>query len=557
MYRLYVGNLDARIDVDTIYYAFDQEGLPPSNISLKRGYALVDFSEQALVARAIHVFDGYNLMGSMLQVEPINAPEQGAAEQPNNHDNLPPISRSMANLNTPDESEHEADSEEDSLPDLEPVDYNNTTITQPQYIRSRTWFMDRSDITQTFVRDSHFTYSAFGLESPVVSQIHYCTRNDDKDCEMKTKLCKYNPKYQEWCFSCRIKTDTTRCKINNLDIAPHIPSQVLLAGDQFCRGNIMSIELSLVEVCREPGAEDKNNHTSNLPPYDMVKLGRGTYPGYQVCPMDHEDWSTNRDRHNMFGSITQYEHDLSFENPFWSKISWLFGVQMVHIGGDQCNFYKRVFFPALEIFFADIQLLINEGVAVQLYKDIIPPTHPITLMATPQGQKDSYFPKDLPALLHIRNTLESISKQDFVSLNTTKSLEIICIDTIIRLNPYRDHLHSIMTNSTDKDQNLKNALKKLFIRQYKHKDVIFCLKQKRSLENQDHRSLRLFHPYGSSDVFPNPNLQNTTHTNRYPLKDFGHTSDTDSSSESYPIDNCLCGQRYDEPCCCCCTSDSD
>lgn len=70
MYRAYVGNLDSRVTEETLHSLFEEHDLGPSNVVLKRGYAFVDCPDQILLDKAIDELNGFNLMGSVMQVEP-------------------------------------------------------------------------------------------------------------------------------------------------------------------------------------------------------------------------------------------------------------------------------------------------------------------------------------------------------------------------------------------------------------------------------------------------------------------------------------------------------
>ncbi|KAK2158971.1 hypothetical protein LSH36_161g14031 [Paralvinella palmiformis] len=70
MFRLYCGNLDSRVTEETLQDLFEENSLSVTNIVVKRGYAFVDCPDQTILDKSIDKLNGYNLMGSVMQVEP-------------------------------------------------------------------------------------------------------------------------------------------------------------------------------------------------------------------------------------------------------------------------------------------------------------------------------------------------------------------------------------------------------------------------------------------------------------------------------------------------------
>ncbi len=58
MYRAYIGNLDPRVTEETLESVFEEHGLVPSNIVVKRGYAFVDCPDQSALDKAIENLNG-------------------------------------------------------------------------------------------------------------------------------------------------------------------------------------------------------------------------------------------------------------------------------------------------------------------------------------------------------------------------------------------------------------------------------------------------------------------------------------------------------------------
>lgn len=58
MYKAYVGNLDSRVTEETLHSLFEEQGLSPTNILVRRGYAFVDFPDQTALDKAIDQFNG-------------------------------------------------------------------------------------------------------------------------------------------------------------------------------------------------------------------------------------------------------------------------------------------------------------------------------------------------------------------------------------------------------------------------------------------------------------------------------------------------------------------
>lgn len=70
MYRVYVGNLDRAVTEESLRTVFADKGIFVSNILVKSGYGFVDCPDQSTFDQTIDQLNGYNLNGSVLQVEP-------------------------------------------------------------------------------------------------------------------------------------------------------------------------------------------------------------------------------------------------------------------------------------------------------------------------------------------------------------------------------------------------------------------------------------------------------------------------------------------------------
>jgi insulin-like growth factor 2 mRNA-binding protein 1 len=70
MYRVYLGNLDEQVTEPILQKVFSDNGLPVTGILIKRGYGFVDCPDQTTFDQTIDRLNGYNLMGSVMQVEP-------------------------------------------------------------------------------------------------------------------------------------------------------------------------------------------------------------------------------------------------------------------------------------------------------------------------------------------------------------------------------------------------------------------------------------------------------------------------------------------------------
>ena len=58
MFRLYLGNLAGEVTEETLNELFTSEGLSPTNIQVKRGYAFVDCLDQDTFDKAIETLNG-------------------------------------------------------------------------------------------------------------------------------------------------------------------------------------------------------------------------------------------------------------------------------------------------------------------------------------------------------------------------------------------------------------------------------------------------------------------------------------------------------------------
>lgn len=71
MSKLYIGNLPTDINETTLRQLFIENNLPCSTILIKRGgYAFVDCMDQSTADKAIDKFNGSNVFGAQIQVEP-------------------------------------------------------------------------------------------------------------------------------------------------------------------------------------------------------------------------------------------------------------------------------------------------------------------------------------------------------------------------------------------------------------------------------------------------------------------------------------------------------
>ncbi len=58
MYRAYVGNLDSRVTEESLHSLFEEHGLNPNSILLRRGYAFVECPDQTVLDKAIDELNG-------------------------------------------------------------------------------------------------------------------------------------------------------------------------------------------------------------------------------------------------------------------------------------------------------------------------------------------------------------------------------------------------------------------------------------------------------------------------------------------------------------------
>lgn len=87
MSKLYIGNLPADINENTLRQLFSEHNLPSKTILIKRGgYAFVDCIDQSTADKAIDLLNGSNFLGAQLVVEPsvagsTVAPKKKGSEQ--------------------------------------------------------------------------------------------------------------------------------------------------------------------------------------------------------------------------------------------------------------------------------------------------------------------------------------------------------------------------------------------------------------------------------------------------------------------------------------------
>ena len=62
MFRLFIGNLDQRVDVETLSELFHDIGVTADNILVKRGYAFVDCIDQISQDVAIDKLNGKTIL---------------------------------------------------------------------------------------------------------------------------------------------------------------------------------------------------------------------------------------------------------------------------------------------------------------------------------------------------------------------------------------------------------------------------------------------------------------------------------------------------------------
>lgn len=58
MYRVYMGNLDERVTVETLEALFEEQELPVSDILVKRGFAFADCADQKTLDETIDKLHG-------------------------------------------------------------------------------------------------------------------------------------------------------------------------------------------------------------------------------------------------------------------------------------------------------------------------------------------------------------------------------------------------------------------------------------------------------------------------------------------------------------------
>lgn len=74
MFRVYCGNLSPAVNEGTLRDLFEEHDIEVAgNILVKRNYAFVDCADQVNVDKAIDKLNQYNLLGSVMQVEPSNS----------------------------------------------------------------------------------------------------------------------------------------------------------------------------------------------------------------------------------------------------------------------------------------------------------------------------------------------------------------------------------------------------------------------------------------------------------------------------------------------------
>ncbi|VDI18325.1 insulin-like growth factor 2 mRNA-binding protein 1 [Mytilus galloprovincialis] len=74
MFRVYCGNLSPAVNEETLRDLFEEHDIEiAGNVLVKRNYAFVDCPDQENVDKAIDKLNQYNLLGSVMQVEPSNS----------------------------------------------------------------------------------------------------------------------------------------------------------------------------------------------------------------------------------------------------------------------------------------------------------------------------------------------------------------------------------------------------------------------------------------------------------------------------------------------------
>ncbi|XP_063421479.1 insulin-like growth factor 2 mRNA-binding protein 2 isoform X3 [Mytilus trossulus] len=80
MFRVYCGNLSPAVNEETLRDLFEEHDIEiAGNVLVKRNYAFVDCPDQENVDKAIDKLNQYNLLGSVMQVEPSNSRRRAVA----------------------------------------------------------------------------------------------------------------------------------------------------------------------------------------------------------------------------------------------------------------------------------------------------------------------------------------------------------------------------------------------------------------------------------------------------------------------------------------------
>ncbi|XP_052095924.1 insulin-like growth factor 2 mRNA-binding protein 2 isoform X4 [Mytilus californianus] len=80
MFRVYCGNLSPAVNEETLRDLFEEHDIEiAGNVLVKRNYAFVDCPDQVNVDKAIDKLNQYNLLGSVMQVEPSNSRRRAVA----------------------------------------------------------------------------------------------------------------------------------------------------------------------------------------------------------------------------------------------------------------------------------------------------------------------------------------------------------------------------------------------------------------------------------------------------------------------------------------------
>jgi hypothetical protein len=279
----------------------------------------------------------------------------------------------------------------------------------------------------TFLQHSHFVFSGNSETLPV--QTLYV--NSTIDC---SRGCPYRGQFNSFCSDCTQTLLKHVCYVNILMIPPRLDVNLLLPASQFCRNTVKGVKIQLVDI-------------------HNCKRGSGAL--------------------------------------LWDKLSWLFRIRIQHIGGDECVFFKRVYYSAINQFFLDVLDWMAEGCFITFRHHRAGYSFQPKLGITRNGKKEftnHFFPRRLPAMRSIVKYLRTISPRVDTYLNIPCSLQMMCRDLIVRQEKYRKYLLNKQESGPQ-----ATVFTNLFVLKHTKKPVLSCMKLDHILEHNS-GTVKLFHP---------------------------------------------------------------